>query len=407
MRAEDLIFDWNEVSEAGRARPARVELNDETLRDGLQSPSATDPPDERKIELVALMDEIGIDAAGVGMPGAGARMEESAAAVARAVADRRMRIRPSCAARSLVDDLVPIHRVAQRAGIPVGADIFVGSSPIRWYAEEWDLDRILRRTEESVGWAVAHGLPVMFITEDTTRSRPETLQRLYSAAIASGARRIGIADTVGHATPHGARALVRFVREEVIGRCGESVGLDWHGHRDRGLAVASALAAAEAGADRLHGCALGIGERCGNVPMELLLVNLRLLGWREFDLRRLPEYCRLASEAADVPIPHSHPVVGADAFVTGTGVHAAAVRKAFHRGDAWLADRIYSGVPASTVGRRQEIRVGPMSGRSSVVWWLEQRGLEPAEERVEQILRAAKQAQRLLEDEEIEGLLRG
>src|SRR5690606_25375792 len=259
--------------------------------------------------------------------------------------------------RTVIADVEPIARISQEAGIPIEACTFIGSSPIRQYAEDWTLDRMLQATEDAVTFAVGEGLDVMYVTEDTTRARPDVLKRLYGLAIRCGAKRLCIADTVGHATPHGTMQLLRFVREEIVAPSGEDVKVDWHGHRDRGLGLANTLAAIEAGADRVHGTALGIGERVGNTEMDLLLVNLHLLGMHEGDLSRLPEYCNAVSQATGVPIPPNYPVFGEDAFRTGTGVHAAAIIKARAKGDDWLADMVYSGVPAAMFGRRQRIEV--------------------------------------------------
>jgi 2-isopropylmalate synthase len=193
---------------------------------------------------------------------------------------------------------------------------------------------------------------------------------------------------------------VRFV-QQVIDECGGGVGIDWHGHRDRDLALANTLAAMEAGATRLHGAAIGIGERVGNTPMDALLVNLVLMGRREADLSKLVEYCTLVSDVCGVPIPPNYPVVGRDAFRTATGVHAAAVIKAFKKNDAALADAVYSAVPASLVGRDQLIEIGPMSGRSNVIYWLEKRGITATDERVDRIFAKAKNATTVLTEEEI------
>jgi 2-isopropylmalate synthase len=402
-RPADLIHDWN--LDGRPARPSGpVMLDDETLRDGLQGPSVTDPPVAMKIRILHAMDRLGIDTADVGLPGAGPRAERDVEALCREIARARLAIRPNCAARTMVRDVEPIVRVAAKVGVPVEACLFIGSSAIRRYAEGWSVDTLLRHTEESIGFAVKEGLPVMYVTEDTVRADPDTLRRLYATAIRCGARRVCVTDTVGHATPHGAAACVRFVAAVAAEAGGREIGIDWHGHRDRGLSVANTLAAIVAGASRAHGCGLGIGERAGNTPMDLLLVNLRLLGWIDRDLAGLGDYCRLVSEGCRVPIPSNYPVVGGDAFETGTGVHAAAVIKALRMNDAWLADRVYSGVPAGELGFRQRIRIGPMSGRSNVVYWLEQRGLEPGEERVERILAAAKAGDRMLEDAEIAAL---
>jgi 2-isopropylmalate synthase len=404
VRTGQLIHDWNRAED--EFRPARpVMLDDETLRDGLQSPSVTDPPIEKKLRLLHLMDGLGIDTANVGLPGAGERQVRDVTALCGEIVAAGLKIRPNCAARTVIRDIEPIARISQDVGIPIESCLFIGSSPIRQYTEGWTINDILKHTEEAITWAVGEGLPVMFVTEDTTRAAPEALRRLYMTAIASGAKRLCVADTVGHATPEGATRLVGFVRN-LVEESGEDVGIDWHGHRDRGLDVANCLAAVRAGATRIHGAGIGIGERAGNAPMELLLVNLKLLGWIDRDLTKLAEYCHSVSEACRVPIPTNYPVVGSDAFETATGVHAAAVIKAYRLGDAWLADRIYSSVPATEFGLSQRIRVGPMSGHSNVIWWLEKNGYEATAERVDQVYQAAKVATRLLEDAEIHAILR-
>ncbi len=400
---EDLIHDWN-AGDGTPVRPRQVMLDDETLRDGLQSPSVIDPPIDKKRELLHLMDRLGIDTANVGLPGAGPRAESDVLDLCREIASARLKVHANCAARTIVRDIDPIVRVTQQTGVPVEACLFIGSSPIRQYAEGWDEDFLVRQSTEAISYAVGHGLRVMYVTEDTTRARPSTIHRLYTEAVRAGASRVCVADTTGHATPDGARRVVRFVREVLDSAGGAGIGIDWHGHRDRGLGLINALAALEAGATRVHGTALGVGERCGNAEIDLLLVNLKLLGWIERDLTALGTYCRVASEALGRPVPENYPVVGHDAFETATGVHAAAVIKAFKKGDAWLADRIYSGVPAGDFGFRQSIRIGPMSGKSNVIFWLESHGLEPTDERVERIYGAAKESNRLLADGEIRAL---
>jgi isopropylmalate/homocitrate/citramalate synthase len=400
-----LIFDWNRAG-TDPAPAWAVELDDETLRDGIQGPSVTDPPIEEKQELLVLMDALGIDTADVGLPGAGPRAVQDVTALATFIRDRKLGLKPNCAARTVVRDVEPIARISQKVGIPIEACLFIGSSPIRQYSEDWTLELLLKHTREAVTFAVREGLPVMYVTEDTTRAHPDTLRALYAAAIDCGAQRVCVCDTVGHIMPEGVDRLVRFVRG-IVDAAGQNVGLDWHGHRDRGLALINTLSAIRAGASRVHGCALGVGERAGNTPLELVLVNLKLLGWIDRDLTRLREYCDRAARALKVTIPRNYPVVGSDAFETGTGVHAAAVIKAFRKGDRWLADRVYSGVPAGDFGLKQRIRIGPMSGRSNVTFWLEEHGLDARAEIVERIFNAAKQSNRLLEDAEIAALARG
>jgi 2-isopropylmalate synthase len=402
----ELIHDWN--LEAGELiRPSQpIEFDDETLRDGLQSPSVTDPPIETKIAILRLMDRLGIHTADIGLPGAGPRAVADVTRLAKEIVESKLSIGANCAARTIKGDIDPVARISQEAGLAIECCTFIGSSPIRQYAEGWDIDWIRKTSEEAVSYAVGLGLPVMYVTEDTSRARPETLEKLYTTAIEAGASRICLADTVGHATPDGARNMIRWAKR-LVERTGADVKIDWHGHRDRGFGLANALAALVAGADRVHGTGLGIGERVGNAEMDLLLVNLNLLGWIETDLSSLPEYGRLIADATGVPLPANYPVIGEDAYRTGTGVHAAAVIKAARKGDAWLADRVYSGVPAGLVGRRQEIEIGHMSGRSNVVYWLESRGIQAEDALVDRIFDHAKRSDHTLTEAEIESLLDG
>ncbi|MBA3297325.1 MAG: 2-isopropylmalate synthase [Acidobacteria bacterium] len=392
-----LIYDWNGTREATRRA---VLLDDETLRDGLQSPSVRCPTIDEKLRILHLIDRLGINTANIGLPGAGPHVVADVERLAREIAGQRLAVKANCAARTVVADIKPIAEISQRAGIPIECCAFIGSSSVRQYAEGWSIDQLLRLTEDAISFAIREGLQVMYVTEDTTRAEPETLRRLYSTAIRAGASRVCVADTVGHATPQGAAAVVRFIAQ-VVEECGGGVGIDWHGHRDRDFAVINSLAALDAGATRLHGSAIGIGERVGNTPMDTLLVNLVLMGHIERDLSSLGEYCQVVSEATGVPIPANYPVVGRDAFRTATGVHAAAVIKAFRMNDMALVDAVYSGVPASLVGRGQEIEVGPMSGKSNVLFWLERRGLRADEASIERIFARAKASTRVLTEEEI------
>lgn len=402
--SHDLIYDWNE-GEGPASHPAGpAEVADETLRDGLQCPSIKDPTIDEKIRMLHLQARLGVHGVDLGLPGAGPRVVEAVLEMAREMAAARLPMEPYCAARTVLADLDPIIEIVQKTGLPIHAATFLGSSPIRHYAEGWDLDRLLRTAEEAVTYAVRHGLEVMFVTEDTTRAKPEVLRRLYTTAIQCGARRVCVADTVGHATPEGTARLIRFIRG-VVAATGESIAIDFHGHSDRGLALSNALAAYMGGADRAHGTVLGIGERVGNTPLDLLLINLKLLRWLEVDLTALPEYCHLVSHACHVPIQPNYPALGRDAFRTGTGVHAAAVIKAQKKGDAELADRIYSSIPAGMLGLRQVIEIGPMSGESNVIYWLETHGHEADRPLVEHLFRLAKQRQTVFEDSELEAVI--
>lgn len=404
MGHDELLYDWNVLGGEAPEAPPRVELDDETLRDGLQSPSVRCPSTAEKIELLHRMADLGIQGVDIGYAGANEQTLRDVIALAREIDATNLAITANCAGRTHRADIDPIAEAQQRSGVPIEASLFLGSSPIRRYAEGWDFDFLLDTTVEAVRYARSVGLEVMYVTEDTTRAHPDDLRRLYTAAIEAGARRICFSDTVGHATPWGVAALIRFGRE-LVDATGEDVKIDFHGHRDRGLSVPNSLAALAAGADRVHGCALGIGERCGNTPMDVLLVNLKLMGWWEGDLAALPAYCETASRATDTPIPVNYPGIGKDAFETSTGVHAAAVLKALRKGDTWLANRVYSGVPAEMIGRNQVITVGPMSGRANAEAWLIQHGRPIDPDTVQRILDAAKASNRVLDEQEMMSLL--
>jgi 2-isopropylmalate synthase len=399
-----LIYDWNLAGTIPIAPGTTVLVNDETLRDGLQNPSIHDPTIDEKIEILHLMEVLGIDSVNIGLPGAGPRAYEHVEALAREIANHHMRIRPNCAARTLEADIRPIVDISQRVGIPIEAATFLGSSPIRRLVEDWTVDHLARTTENAVKFAVEHGLPSMYVTEDTVRTDPETVDRLYTVAIRNGARAIVLCDTVGHATPEGAFNLVKHVIARVVKPSGESIRVDWHGHRDRGLAIANSLAAIAAGARQIHGVALALGERVGNTPMELLLVNLRLMGLRMNDLTYLRAYCDRVAKATHTTIPPNYPVFGRDAFRTATGVHAAAIIKALRKHDRTLADAVYSGVPAHLFGLQQIVEIGPMSGKSNVIYWLARHGIAESDELVNRIYEVAKQSPRVLTEEEVRAL---
>jgi 2-isopropylmalate synthase len=398
---DELIYDWNAHSVPEIPASRRVMLLDETLRDGLQNPSVRDPSIGEKIEILHLMEDLGIERVNIGLPAAGRRAFADTEALAREIISSRMRIRPNIGGRTHPQDIQAMIDICERVGQPIEAAMFLGSSPIRRVVEDWTVEHLQRTTEDAVRFAVSAGLPAMYVTEDTMRTDPSTIIALYSTAIRAGARAIVLADTVGHATPRGAFDLVSFVIEEVVKPSGEKIRVDWHGHNDRGLAVANSLAAISAGADQVHAVALALGERVGNTPMEIMLVNLRLLGLIDRDLSKLKEYSETVARATNTVIPPNYPVVGRDAFRTQTGVHASAIAKAQKKHDAKMADAVYSGVPAHLFGMEQVIEIGPMSGRSNVVYWLDKHGIAASDDLVDRILSTAKQSSSVLTEEEI------
>jgi 2-isopropylmalate synthase len=404
---DDLIYDWNDKGRFAIKALPKVELHDETIRDGIQCPSVKDPTLDQKLQIVRYLDDLGVHSSDLALPGAGERATEDCERLVEMIRDEKLSIRPAAAGRTHPNDVRPIIDISERTGVPVEAMLFLGTSPIRQYAEGWDAERMERMTRDAVRMGVQAGIPVSFVTEDTVRSQPATLRRLFEIAVEEGADRLVLCDTVGHATPAGVRNLVAWTDDLLIGMgVRDAVRIDWHQHSDRGLSLINSLVAVEAGADRVHGCVLGVGERVGNTPLDQLLVNLKLMNAWEGDLTHLGALCDLVSAATDVPIAPSYPVFGADAFRTGTGVHAAAVIKAHTKGDHWLADRIYSGVPAAWFGRQQQIEVGHQSGVSNVRFWLDQRGLPQDEDVVQAIFDKAKSGDTLLSDDEIMAVVR-
>jgi 2-isopropylmalate synthase len=404
----ELIYDWNSIEKIAPLSGKReFTFFDETLRDGIQSPSVVDPSIEDKIRMVELASDLGIHHIDIGLPGAGPRAIEDCTTLAKFARDNKLPIKLACAARTHKNDVGAIVEISQNVGVPIEVMAFIGSSPIRQYAENWDLDLMLRRSAEAIDMAVKADLPVTYVTEDTTRSRPDVLDKLFRNAIEHGAHRLCLCDTVGHATPDGIRNLIKFTRDILKAMGRNDIGIDWHGHNDRGLGVVNTIFAIEFGADRVHGTALGIGERVGNAALDQVLLNLKLLGeLPEQDLSKLLLWCKVTSQATRVAIPPQYPLAGSDAFRTATGVHAAAIIKAEKRGDSWLADRIYSGVPAGMFGREQEIEIGHYSGESNVVYWLTQRGFEPTKDLVSAVLGAAKRGNRVLTDDEIKQVIK-
>jgi 2-isopropylmalate synthase len=410
LKESEIIYDWNSVEKVSSLSPKRkISFLDETLRDGIQSPSVVDPKIDDKLKLVHLASDLGIQFIDVGLPGAGTRAVEDCTRIVEYIRDHHLPIQPAMACRTHPNDIRPIVEIAHKTGVKIEVLTFIGSSPIRQYAEGWDMERMLKMSAEAIDLGVKNGLPVAYVTEDTTRSRPDMLGPMFKNAVDHGAWRLTICDTVGHATPDGIKNILRFTRNLLDGMGASHVGIDWHGHNDRGLGVVNTIFAAEYGADRLHGTALGVGERVGNAALDQVLMNMKLLGeLPDQDLSKLLLWCQLTSRATRVPIPYNYPLVGTDAFRTATGVHAAAIIKAEKKGHAWLADRIYSGVPAGMFGKGQEIEIGHYSGESNVVYWLQKRGLWSDAERdlVEQIFAVAKSGDHILSEEEVRQIIK-
>lgn len=397
----DLIYDWNEVARHTPAIRGGFTLMDETLRDGIQSPSVRNPSIDDKLEIIHYMEQCGIDYVDAGLPGAGHRAVADVTRIVEEVRDCKMNLVPNVAARTHPADIGAVLDISQKTGMPIEICAFIGSSPIRQLVERWDLEKMAKLVRDAVKLSVDNGCPLSFVTEDTIRAHPKTLRHLFWTAIEHGADRLVLTDTVGHATPDGLYNLLQFTRSLLRSWGADHVKLDWHGHNDRGLSLALNLFALEHGVDRVHGTCLGVGERVGNGSLDQLLINLKLLGVIDRDLTPLHAYVRKVSSSYNVEIPYNYPVFGSDAFRTATGVHAAAVIKAIRSGRKDLADRVYSSVPAGDFGCKQRVDIGFYSGKSNIQFWLHEHELEITDARVQAIWDTAKSSDSTLTDAQI------
>jgi len=402
VHTEEIVYDWNlhETSMRSRVRP--IELFDETLRDGLQSPSVREPKLGEKLDLLHRMNSLGIDWCNVGMPSAGEQRRAEIIKMLNEIGRARMRLRPALLCRSLIDpDVRQAADLMQRTAVPCRVYVFIGSSPIRRWAEGWELETMCRQTSESIAFALREGLEVGYGTEDTTRTDPGTVTALFRTAVEAGATSLVIGDTVGHATPEGLANIHAYLRRMLLDAGRSEVGIEWHGHNDRGLSLALALLAIDLGFTAVHGCALGIGERVGNAPLDQVILNCALRGDWPHDVSGLVDYVEATARATGVPVPDNYPLAGRDAFRTATGIHAAAIIKALRKGNSDLADRIYSSVPAGMFGREQEIEIGCMSGLSNVKYWLQRRGIEPNAGLCDALLEEAKSCNAVLTEADV------
>ncbi|MEU6460056.1 LeuA family protein [Streptomyces sp. NPDC047065] len=406
----DVWFSWNDMeADADPAAEAHLAYTglffDETLRDGLQAPNVTNPGRDQKLRLVDHMVRSGIRAADLGFPGSDPSAARECLDLARHVAAARHPLSVGYAGRTHPADVHAICEIAQQAQLHVEAYVFIGVSPIRQYVEDWDVTTIERTIRAAVRSCVREGVTFVLVLEDTVRCTPEVLGRIYDVAIDTGVSRLCLCDTVGAALPHGTAALIRWTRRYFADR-GHRMDLEWHGHNDRGLALANSLKALSLGCARVHGTILGIGERTGNASLDQLVVNRTLDGDEGYDLTALREYAEYATHVLDVSIPQNYPALGADVFKTSAGVHASAILKAHEKGDTLLKDAVYSSVPAALLGREQDVLVDEVSGANNVRYWLTTHGFDSTDDgHVKAILERAKSGRGPLTDAQMRQII--
>jgi 2-isopropylmalate synthase len=396
MHSSDLIYDWNPPP-SGTPKP--IQICDETLRDGLQGGVRRTPILPEKLALLAYSDALGLAEAVVGFPAQEISYQD-ALSICQGAQQQSLKLSLGLLGRMVDTDVQAIHRIQQASGHPVVAWLFVGCSPIRRYVETRNIDELEQLTRSGIRLAKQLGLPVNYGTEDTARAEPEVVERLFRAAIEEGAETVTICDTVGHLTPPGTQRLVAHFRQ-FLDQQNLKARLDFHGHNDRGLGVANALAAVAAGIDRIHCTALGVGERSGNTPLDQFLVNLKMQGQWPKDLTPLSHYCQAVARICQMPVPENYPILGTNAFLTQAGVHASTILKAEMRGETDIAALVYSGVNPNLVGLDYGIQVGPHSGLSNVKFLLYRQGIESTEAMLDQILAKARAENRVLSTAEV------
>lgn len=399
----NLLYDWNNHDIQNRVSK-KIEINDETLRDGLQAVSFSSFSLEQMYQFIEDANKLQITTINLGMPGAGDLSFNRVRMLAKYISERKLNIKMNVACLAKIEDVQLVEKIMDEIGQQIEICIFIGASSIRRFVEDWTLNDVISKLEPAVKRAVKTKSPVMLVTEDTSRTSPEDLELIYKSFANNGINRICVCDTVGYNTTYGVSQLIKFVKN-TIEKTGCNIKIDYHGHNDRGLALSNALTAIDCGVDRIHATALGIGERCGNCSMEQLLINMKLNGYYNGDLLLLNDYISLISKANKIEIPETYPGFGKNAFRTQSGIHSAAIIKAKKKGLYDIANTIYSSVPAELIGRVQEIELGPMSGKSNVCYILDKYNIEKTDKNISFLLEKAKSSNHVFSSQEIESII--
>lgn len=390
-----------------------AQIDDETLRDGLQSSGIRHPTPEEGLVLFDLMYQLGTQRADIGFAAAGEAHMKRIKAIAEhnSILDPKMEI--SCAARMTPQDIEPIVQISQEIGAHFWADAFIGITPERIDSEGWNQKQMIEWVENTVGFSLENDVDVMLVTESTIdgiEKNAEFLEQIYLTGLNKGAKRVCISDTTGARLPHEVEEAVLWMRQ-LLNRSGfEKVAIDFHGHNDLRSAVPNSIAALRAGAQRVHATILHAGERRGNTDRTALQLQLRRTGMDQgaYNLRVIPEYVRQASRILGIEVRESYPGIGDESRAVISGVHASAVLKAKkiqedNAGGVYLPVNYQEllGVEPSHV-----VRIGPMAGRASVHLWAIFQGLdEISDAQATKVIAWAKKEKRALTDDEIRKLL--
>lgn len=388
-------YSWGEYDFSKKV----VQVLDTSLRDGLQDAQIRHPSLEEKERLVDILVQVGVEAIDIAIPIARGSHLREAIQLARRIPSN---VTVACLARTDASDIQAAVDLAQGAGRPIETIVFCGASPLRRWVEDWDVTEITEWMAKSVNFASKQGLIPTVATEHTTQTEPEVIKQIYLAGLDNGGQKVCIADTSGAASPISTEKIIRFFRDEVL-KSFNDVDIDWHGHNDRGLSVINSLVALSAGAQRVHGTAIGIGERAGNTPLEQMLINLKMArDPKRQDLGAISELATFAAEIFNVPVPPNYPGLGEKVYRTASGIHAAAELKAGQLGLKGTTP--YSAVSPEWVNRETDVVVGPLSGSHNVRFVAERLGIPATNEFIARALDVAKSANRILTDQDIKNI---
>jgi 2-isopropylmalate synthase len=377
LEAAGLIVNHNRRKELRlSSTPDRVQIWDETLRDGEQTAGTLLTVDE-KVEISKLMDEVGVAVIAAGFPMVSAEERET---IKRLSKEGFKTAKLAAPARAVIKDV--------QACIDAGADIipiFIAPSKLRLeFQLKMTLEEAIDRLSKCTEYAVDHGAQVAYVVEDATRSELEKVVRISQASIEAGAETIIIADTVGFCRPGVIQFITSEVKKQLIKATKKSFAMGIHCHNDFGLATANTLAAVEAGAIYPHVCVNGFGERAGNAALEEVVMALETLYGVKTGIKteRLFELSKLVERSFAIPIPVHKAIVGQNAFNHGSGIHVHGT----------LAHSLsYEPIPPELVGRQRSFYLGKFAGRHLIEYILRQNNIQVSKEQVRAIAEAVKQ----------------
>ena len=361
--------DYPEVADAIKRAP-KVEIHDATLRDGEQTPGLVFSVDD-KIRIAEKLDEVGIERIEAGMPA----VSQSDYDAIKAICKRNLKAKIFTFARAMRED---IDKAVDCGAHGVVIEIPIGYPKLK-YQFKWTWENVLEKSVDCINYARSQGLYAVYFPYDTTRAREEDLVQLMTGIMKhSPPNSVGVVDTMGCCLPEAIQYLVRLMKKLTGG-----IPVEIHTHNDFGMAVATELAGVAAGAEVVHSCVNGLGERTGNAAAEELMVAMKvLLGTdNDYKLDKLMELCQLVEDISGIPLPANKPVAGKRNYTRESGIGVDLVIK--EPLAMFATDPRY-------FGRMGDIVLGKKSGKASVEYFLNQLKIQVPDATVAEILNQVK-----------------